>query len=60
MQDGHHIWCNGSRRDPVKGCCWCDPDGDGKTGLWALYPYDTDSDASALAKKHFPDVIERK
>lgn len=55
----HHIWCNG-QRGPVQGCRWCDPDGDGKRGLWAKYPYDPETlNQKELVKKHFPNVIVR-
>jgi hypothetical protein len=56
---GHHLWCNGSSRAPVKGCRWCDPDGDGKRGLWASYPYTTGAEANNLAAQHFPNVVKR-
>ena len=52
--NGHHVWCNGDPRSPVKGCRWCD----GPKGAWALYPYKTE-EMAGLVKKHFPNVIER-
>jgi len=57
--NGHHIWCNGDPRKPVNGCRWCDPDGDGKRGLWADYPYGTEKEMSGLMEKHFPQNIKR-
>lgn len=57
----HHVWCNGSLGSPVKGCRWCDPDGDGKRGLWAKYPYDPNifGSIAKLVKEHFPEATVR-
>ena len=55
----HHLWCNGDPGRPVKGCQWCDKNGDGTVGLWASYPYTTNEEEGGLAKKHFPNAIER-
>lgn len=51
LYGGHHVWCNngvGSAKD----CRYCA----GPEGAWAMYPYESFSDMSNLASKHFPDA----
>ena len=56
-ETAHHLFCNGDPRSPVKGCRWCDPDGDGKRGMWAKYPILPGDTAHSLVARHFPDAI---